>query len=326
MLLGGCERDTETTSPSQSPGHHEQPRSALAALGITSSAQAQPAGGTDKDSLVKATLLADTTAIKPGTTFTLGVLYEMQPDWHIYWKNPGGSGFATTVRWGLPPGASKSETLYPAPIAFESPGAPDPVISYGYEDQAMLMVEAQAANLPDSGQVQITAKSRWLMCSDRCIPNNKDLTLSLPVGDGKPVNQEVFKKFRKLVPEKVAELPENINVTTTPNGGTMNFEMTITPPEGKKLLAEGEGNVYPANFYPDDEKDFVIDAPKAKGQIGPAGSLKVYEGPVKITWKADPANEDTAEPLKRLSGTLTYQTVSGTAADEPVLLDVSEEI
>jgi DsbC/DsbD-like thiol-disulfide interchange protein len=319
--LGGCAPDNDATT--RSVAANETDNDAIGSIAIVSSAQAQqPPAATSKDSIVKATLVADTTAVQPGTTFTLGVLYEMQPEWHIYWKNPGGSGFATTVQWGLPPGASVSETQYPAPVAFESPG---PVISYGYEDETLLMVEAQAAELPENGQVQITAKSRWLMCSDRCIPNSKELTLSLPVGDGKPANQELFNKYRKLIPNKVGELPNNVEVAGTPNGGTMNFSMTITPPEGKKLLASGDHSVFPAYFYPNDEKDYVIEPPKAEGTIAQAGALKVYEGPVKITWKADPGN-NTAEPLKRLAGTLAYQTVSGTAPDEPVLLEINQDI
>ena len=36
--------------------------------------------------LVKASLLADTTAIVPGKPFEVGVLLEMEPGWHTYWE------------------------------------------------------------------------------------------------------------------------------------------------------------------------------------------------------------------------------------------------
>jgi thiol:disulfide interchange protein DsbD len=38
--------------------------------------------------LVKAELLADTTAVVPGKPFTVGVLLKMAPHWHTYWKFP----------------------------------------------------------------------------------------------------------------------------------------------------------------------------------------------------------------------------------------------
>ncbi len=308
---------------------------AVAAFTLVSACQAQPSAPSqsapgsnaapaksNKDSIVQPTLLADTTAVEPGTTFTLGMLYKIQPDWHIYYKSPGASGFATTVQWGLPPGASVSETLYPAPIRFQSPG---PVVSFGYEGEVLLMVEAQAAELPSNGQVQVTAKSRWLMCSDRCIPNSKELTLSLPVGKGKPANEEIFKKYRQLVPKPVGELPAEVKVASSPSGSTINYEMTITPPAGKKLVAEGHDGLYPANFYPMDQKGYVIEPPTTQGTSAAAGSLKVYDGPVVITWKVEPGME-SAGPFKRLDGTLVYQTVTGTTPDAPVLLELNQKL
>ncbi len=309
---------------------------ATSALCLVAACQAQPSApvqstsvnksaapaATAKDSIVQATLMADTTAVQPGTTFTLGVLYKIQPEWHIYYKSPGASGFATTVQWGLPPGASVSETLYPAPIRFQSPG---PVVSYGYDGEVMLMVEAQAAGLPENGQVQVTAKSRWLMCSDRCIPNSKELTLSLPVGPGKPANQEIFKKYRQMLPKAVGELPSEVKLTSTSSGSTTNYEMTITPPAGTKLVADGHNGVFPANFFPVDQTGYVIDPPTIDGKVESSGSIKTYDGPVKFTWKAEPG-KNSAEPLRRLEGTLVYQPVSGTSPAEPVLLELNQKM
>lgn len=294
-------------------------------FGLVASAQAQPPAAIDKDSIVKPTLMADTTAVQPGTTFTLGILYKIQPDWHIYYKSPGASGFATTVKWGLPAGSSMSETKYPAPMEFESPG---PVISFGYEGETMLMVEASVANAPENGKVEVTAKTRWLMCSDRCIPYKKDLTLSLPVGKGEPANSGIFAKYGKQVPTPVSgDLPKEVSVKATPSGSTVQFEMIITPPAGKQLVADGtHGTVHPAYFFPADQDGYVIEPPRVEAKVsqGP-DKLKTYEGPVKLTWKAEPS-KNTADPLKRLEGTLVYQTVTGGKPDKPILLEVNRKI
>ena len=37
-------------------------------------------------------LLSDRSAIVPGEAFTLAVRIELDPDWHLYWRNPGASG------------------------------------------------------------------------------------------------------------------------------------------------------------------------------------------------------------------------------------------
>ena len=54
--------------------------------------------------LVKATLVADVSSIQPGQRFRLGVLYRIEPGWHIYWKYPGDSGIPTKIEWQLPQG------------------------------------------------------------------------------------------------------------------------------------------------------------------------------------------------------------------------------
>lgn len=303
---------------------------ATAALALTmglaptpATAQA-PAGATlNKDSLVVPTLIADTAAVEAGKTFTVGVLFKMQPKWHIYWKNPGASGFATTVQWGLPDGASQSETVYPAPIMFESPGN---LLTYGYDGETLLTTEVKLNNLPASGNVQIKAKAKWLMCSDRCIPGNKELTLTLPVGTAKPANAAAFDKYRKMVPKAAADLPAEVALQGKDTGAATAFTATITPPAGKALVAEdGEGK-HSAYFFPANSDDFVIDPPKAQGTVKTAGSIKVYDGPVTLTWKSEASASDAKAPLKLIEGTLVYQTVSadGGTKDAPVLLDVKK--
>ena len=41
------------------------------------------------ETLVKATLIADTAAVVPGKDFQVGLLLEMAPDWHTYWEYSG---------------------------------------------------------------------------------------------------------------------------------------------------------------------------------------------------------------------------------------------
>src|SRR5688500_219418 len=75
-----------------------------------------------KQEHVKAQLLADVSAAKPGATFTLGVLLTLDPHWHVYWTNPGDSGRATSVKFQAPAGVTVGELRYPVPIRFDQPG------------------------------------------------------------------------------------------------------------------------------------------------------------------------------------------------------------
>ena len=53
---------------------------------------------------VRAELLADASAIKPGEPFWVGLRQTIRPKWHTYWKNPGDSGLPTEITWKLPDG------------------------------------------------------------------------------------------------------------------------------------------------------------------------------------------------------------------------------
>src|SRR5689334_12521666 len=69
---------------------------------------------------IKATLLADVSAVRPGATFNVGVLLEIAPGWHVYWTNPGDSGLATEVKFQFPEGFKVGDLRYPTPSRFST--------------------------------------------------------------------------------------------------------------------------------------------------------------------------------------------------------------
>ena len=72
--------------------------------------------------LVKAAVLADTSAIVPGKPFTVGLLLRMAPGWHTYWQFSGDAGLPTEIKWNLPPGWKVSEIQWPIPLKTNDPG------------------------------------------------------------------------------------------------------------------------------------------------------------------------------------------------------------
>src|SRR5579862_6454168 len=64
----------------------------------------------------KMTLLAEDGALKAGQTAWIGLYFDMEPGWHIYWVNPGDSGEAPRVQWDLPKGFRAGDIRWPAPI------------------------------------------------------------------------------------------------------------------------------------------------------------------------------------------------------------------
>ena len=148
--------------------------------------------------LVKADLLADTSAIVAGKTLTVGLRMQMAPEWHTYWQYSGDAGLPTKIVWQLPAGFSAGPIQWPLPDKIVTPGD---IINYGYSNETMLLVQiTPPASLPP-GNVTLKAKATWLVCRESCIPGNKDLELTLPGGsESIPDNADLFARYRKLLP------------------------------------------------------------------------------------------------------------------------------
>src|ERR1700736_898708 len=149
---------------------------ALCALGALSAREiyAQSYQGRE---LVKAALLADTSAVVPGKPFTVGLLLRMAPGWHTYWKFSGDAGLPTEIKWKLPPGWKAGEILWPIPLKTNDPGD---IQTYGYQDEVLLMQEITPPSVIDNSVVKLAAEANWLVCEKICIPGSANLQLELP--------------------------------------------------------------------------------------------------------------------------------------------------
>jgi DsbC/DsbD-like thiol-disulfide interchange protein len=258
----------------------------------------------DPESIVQVELLADTTAVEAGTPVMLGVRYKIAKDWHIYWKNPGESGLATSVKLELPEGWAQGDVQYPAPITFEAPG---PLMSYGYEGEVVLFVKATPpASLPASGEVNFVAKSRWLMCSDRCIPGKKDLSLKLPIGKKGDANKALFEKFLAQIPPKANKLPANVTAKGVVAGKKLDVTLTFAPQPGASIAAENKGHeIHGLYFFPENVEEAVVGTPKLSPADGAAGGVKVYTKPVTATFSVEGSGQ--TPPKAQLKGVLAWQ-------------------
>jgi thiol:disulfide interchange protein DsbD len=175
--------------------------------------------------LVQPRLVADTTAIVPGRPFRVGLVLEMAPDWHTYWKYAGDAGIPTTLKWQLPPGFTAGPIEWPLPGAEIEPGD---IEVYGYGGEVMLLQTiTPPAQLPP-GEVELRADAAWLVCADLCIPGKAALSLKLPVSaTAEPANADLFAKWSARVP---TDTPPPFPVAWTRSGDTL--QTTIHPGDG----------------------------------------------------------------------------------------------
>ena len=127
---------------------------------------------------VKATLVSESKSIQPGAAFWVGIELDMQPHWHTYWKNAGESGEPTSIDWQLPAGFSAGPIEWPTPKRI----AVAPVVSYGYEENVLLLTKiTPPASFANSQPITLKAHVDWLECEKLCIPGSADMALTLPV-------------------------------------------------------------------------------------------------------------------------------------------------
>ena len=59
---------------------------------------------------VKARLVSEMSTIAPGQAFWVALEFNIRDGWHTYWRNPGDSGQATSLKWQLPAGFAAGRT------------------------------------------------------------------------------------------------------------------------------------------------------------------------------------------------------------------------
>jgi thiol:disulfide interchange protein len=123
-------------------------------------------------------LLLSANPARPGDTIWAGVDLKMDTGWHTYWKNPGESGIATTIKWDLPPAVTAGEIQWPLPEKLP----PAEVTTYGYEHEVMLLVPLTLATNLTAGPLVLKADVSWLECMESCVPGSASVETTLTIG------------------------------------------------------------------------------------------------------------------------------------------------
>ena len=209
-----------------------------------------------------ATLILPSTAIA-GDTVLVGVQLKMEPGWHTYWKNPGEAGQATEVKWTLPPGVTAGEIQWPLPHKIP----PADVVTYGYEDEVVLLVPLKlASNLP-AGPLNLAAKVSWLECKESCIPASADIHGDLNLGSpkrnaGDDANEKLLALWKSKVPATAANFSAQAWWEKPADGNT------------RTLNLQWPGDAAGADFFPAASDNYEIQGATEKISA-PAGEIRL---------------------------------------------------
>lgn len=246
---------------------------------------------------VEAELISENASVAPGEPFWVGVRFVMDEGWHIYWRNPGDSGMATSVEWVLPEGFKAGEIEWPAPGKFSSAG----FVTYGYQDSVLLLTRIEpASHLAPGSQVTLGARAAWLSCGDICISGEAELSHILSVSAEAPDAvspwTEDFKRARLLIPIQAKD-------------------WTIRAVKGRRkmILQVAAENISSANlvgteFFPEDQGWMAHAAPQ---------KIKRTKSGFEIVLEL---SKNLPKPLTRIKGILVVQGVSQGEAKLPAFI------
>ena len=141
-------------------------------------APAQPVDGGH----ARVELISERALAVPGETVWLGLSFEIDPNWHIYWINPGDAGIPPEITWketSDPVSQTVGDFEWPLPELL--PVVPGQIMDYGYSDQVVLPFRVQIPETAD-GPFLFEGVADYLICEDVCIPESAEIRLLLSVG------------------------------------------------------------------------------------------------------------------------------------------------
>ena len=207
---------------------------------------------------VQAELVSQRQGIAPGETIHVALRQQIQKGWHTYWRNSGDSGEATRIKWDLPAGWEASDFIWPTPHRVPV----GPLMNYGYEGEVLLPVALTApASAKPGEQVTLKARASFLVCAEICVPEDDDLSLTMPVT---PTPAPQDPKWGGAIDKTLATAPKPAALTAVFQPRPAGVALAVTGAVLKRA------NLADAYFYPFDAT--VIDHAKPQAiERGPEG-------------------------------------------------------
>ena len=126
-----------------------------------------------------------------------GVLFDLAPGWHIYWRHPGGTGLAPEIDFDAQ-GLAIGELAWPAPETFRE--ADGLFTTYGYEGSVLLAAPISSVKTRAG---EIRAEVSALICRTQCVP--AEFSLATPAAPTLPKSQRVA--IANLFARTAAQVP-----------------------------------------------------------------------------------------------------------------------
>lgn len=266
-------------------------------------------------------LLAGQTAIVPGQSIPLAIQFQIAPQWHLYWRNPGEGGLEPTFKWHLPEGFQIGPLRWPAPTRYVD--AEIDAHSYILEGRPTLLTELSAPPNARPGEtISIGVDANWMACKNVCVIEKKSLALKLPVvadaAGAEPANEVIFRSARRAIPapadqaKYLESLTAQASVDKVSPGAKFEVHVVVEVKAGHHLNSHQplQPGLRRTDLFPHTSDGLQIGRPRFPvghlEQLPTGERLSVYRGKTTITIPVQADGELSATELM-VSGVLTYQ-------------------
>lgn len=176
-----------------------------------------------------AELISEVAATRPGEPFTVALRISLDPGWHSYWQNPGDAGQPASIEWRIPAGYRAGAIEWPYPHKVEE----STVVSYGYDDEVMLLTQIMPPRFLTIGQtVKFAARAHWLVCNNICLPATAALEFEIEISEQAvpptPRWRGAFEETRRRLPVSVSTW--EMSASRTAEGFTLEIVPDGVPP------------------------------------------------------------------------------------------------
>lgn len=190
-------------------------------------------GGPVKTEHVESRLIAQYASVRPGTVVTVGLHLKLDPEWHVYWSNPGDSGDTVHLKWTLPEGVKVGPIQWPGPHRIMMPGE---IMNFGYEGDLLLPVAISVPSGFSSKSLGLKVKAEWLVCDENmCVPGFVDLELTLPVSADAPKPDARWAAHFEKVSARLPGTAPRGAITAYESGGKLMLRADLGLAAGAKL-------------------------------------------------------------------------------------------
>lgn len=128
---------------------------------------------------IRARMISESVGGVPGSTLRIAVLFELDPNWHLYAPYRNDTGLPVLLEPTGPEGVRFGPIGWPAPQRLVSEGAILDHV-YGGRVAAVIPVDIPAGARPGT-PIRIECRLEWLVCGRGCIPGDGLVDLEIPI-------------------------------------------------------------------------------------------------------------------------------------------------